>query len=90
MHKLDLSEELVHGSSHSVNCNVTRINNLNGTLVLVSRSRRHNEKHIDVILGKTLCHSVAGSSQTARNVRRKLPSKHQNSHFFSSLYLFIR
>ncbi len=84
--ELHLSEELVNAFAHGVNRDVARIYDFNGALVLVSRSRRHHKQHLDPVLGETLCHSIAGSAQTSCDMGRELPSKHQNSHSFSSLF----
>ena len=80
-----LVEEFVHGAGETLHRHVARIDDAGSTLVLVAAGRRHHEDALDAIVREPLDYTFAGSPEPSRNVRGKLPSEHQNSHFFSSL-----
>ena len=88
--ELDLAEEVLGVVVHDIHLDVARIDNLYGAFIFVAGSGWHHEKHLHVICGKTLGHTVAGCSQSAGDMGRELPSEHQHSHFFSSLFTLIK
>ena len=75
---------IVRGHFH-----VARVDDPYETAVLVPVSLRHHEDHSDVVLGQSPGQSVACSSQSSRDMRRKFPSEHQYSHLLYGFYYFI-
>ena len=61
----------------TVQClDVAGIHHAGESLVLVSVSMRDDKGHIDPVARQSAGHSVAGRSQTARDVGRELPTEH--------------
>ena len=51
-------------------------------LILVAMRLWHHKKHLHAVLRKTFCHAETSCAETASDMRRKLPTKHQDSHSF--------
>ena len=79
-HELHLVQKLIHRRAHRLDRNITGADDPCGALILVAGSGRHHKQSLHTIVGQAFDDSVAGRTESSRDVRRKLPSKHQNSH----------
>ena len=66
---------------------VARIHHADEALVLVAIGTRHDENDLHTVACKTARHTVAGRTQPAGDMGRKLPTEHQHSHLYS-IFLF--
>lgn len=66
---------------------VARIHHADEALVLVAIGTRHDENDLHAVACKTARHTVAGRTQPAGDMGRKLPAEHQHSHLYS-IFLF--
>ena len=90
MHELHLVEEVIHVHGvRNLNRNITGIDNIRSTLILIARCRRHHEHGLYTIVCQAFDDSVAGCSESAGDMWREFPSEHQHFHYLSSLYLLI-
>ena len=91
VHELHFSEKFIHAFGNRIYSHIAGIDDADCRLVLVTRCGRHHEKDFHVVLGKTLGHTVAGSTETSGDMGREFPTEHKDSHIYSSfLYLFIK
>lgn len=65
---------------------VARIHHADEALVLVAIGTRHDENDLHTVACKTARHTVAGRTQPAGDMGRKLPTEHQHSHLYSIFY----
>ena len=84
---LYMVDELLDGVAHVRHGDVARIDDGGAALVLVAIGVRHHEERLHPVVCQSPDYAFAGRTESAGDVRRKLPSKHQNSHFFPSLYM---
>ena len=85
--ELDLIYELLNAVADIVHRDVAGIDYPGAALVFVAGSRGHHEEHLDTVMGQAPDDTFAGRTESACNVRRELPTEHQDSHFSLLLYL---
>ena len=85
--ELHLIDELLNRVADIGNGHIAGVEYPGTALVLVPGGGRHNKKHIHSVVGKSLDYAFTGCSESARDMRRELPTEHQYFHFPSSLYL---
>ncbi len=87
---LDLVYEFIDGSADIFHGDIARVDDLSRALILIAGGGGHYEQGLYPIDRQPFDNTVAGRSQTACDMGRKLPTEHQDSHKASLLIFRIR
>ena len=77
MNKRDLTPQILGTLRRTeLGLDIARIDHLHETLILITRCLRHHEDNLNVVLGQTASHTVAGCTQTTGDMGREFPTEH--------------
>ena len=83
--KLDFVEEFVDSLAYILNRHVAGVEDGSAALVFVAAGRRHHEESLHAVVGEAFYDALACGTESACDMGRKLPAKHQYSHGYASL-----
>ena len=85
MDEFYLVQEILDRGGNRIHRHVARINDGGRFGIFVTRGRRHHEQGLHPVVCQAFDDTVAGRPESSGDMRRELPTKHQHSHFISSL-----
>ena len=85
MDEFNLVQEILDRGGNRIHRHVARINDGGRFGIFVTRGRRHHKQGFHPVVCQAFDDTVAGRPESSGDMRRELPTKHQHSHFISSL-----